>query len=282
VDFSDTSPYPKTMMSEDAKHKGRIFLHRGDLVQARFWYEKAVKLDREAGTSSLTESIGNLGNVCAMTGDYAEAERCYREVLAIQRKRQRDQQDLAAIGQTLVNLGNLQAEAGRPQQARPYYLEALDLLKPLQDSRSLGVLYSNLALQDAAEGRTDDAIAQFKQALEAHRSVGDEEGLAVTYSQLGKTFLVAGQLRQAEKCLNNASEHFVKLGNSAAEAAVLRQLADLYERRADHLATLRCLERIMVVTTRSGLEEREDAERIARLRVAMRREVKSSKLKGNS
>jgi len=69
----------------DDRHRGRIFLHRGDLERARFWYEQAVKADREKGDAQmLSDSLGNLGNVCAMRGDYEQAERCYREVLDLQ------------------------------------------------------------------------------------------------------------------------------------------------------------------------------------------------------
>jgi len=102
-------------MSENDKHRARIFLHRGDIAQARAAYARAVQDDRAgAASQSLSDSLGNLGNVCAMMGDHEEAARCYREVLAIQR----EQRDLHAIGQTLVNLGNLQTEAGDSVQAR--------------------------------------------------------------------------------------------------------------------------------------------------------------------
>jgi len=80
----------------------------------------------------------------------------------------------------------------------------------------------------------------FTQALDSHRVVGNEEGLAGTYSQLGKTFLDSGHTVEAERCFNNASEHFIKLGNPAGEAAVLRELADLYEQRQDRVAAIRC------------------------------------------
>ena len=69
------------------------------------------------------------------------------------------------------------------------------------------------------------ATAYFTQALDAHRIVGNEDGLALTYSQLGKMFLDAGDVRKAEKCFNNASEHFIKLGNAPGEAAVLRSVS---------------------------------------------------------
>jgi len=253
-------------MGAEARHKGRIFLHRGDLVQARFWYEQAVNEDRATDAASLAESLGNLGNVHAMMGNAAEAERCYRELLALQRERQ----DVLAVAQTLVNLGNLHADGGHTTAARPYYLEALDLLEPLNDLRTLGILYSNLALQDAAEGRPNEAVAQFKKALDAHRAVGDEEGLAITYSQLGRTLLDVGQWQQAERCLNNASEHFIKLGDTAGEAAVLRLLADLYEGRADRVSAIRCLERVLAITTRAVGQDPHDTIRLTRLRTASR------------
>ena len=61
-------------MPENDRHQGRIFLHRGDLVQARRCYEQSVVADRTTGdVAGLTESLGNLGNVCAMQGDFTSA-----------------------------------------------------------------------------------------------------------------------------------------------------------------------------------------------------------------
>ena len=76
-------------MSDDHKHRGRIFLHRGQLTQAKVAYEQAVADDRLAEDArALSDSLGNLGNVCALSGDLEHAEACYREVLAIQRTEQ--------------------------------------------------------------------------------------------------------------------------------------------------------------------------------------------------
>ena len=120
-------------------------------------------------------------------------------------------------------------------------------------------------LASTAEGKR--VCEQFKKALESHRVVGDEDGLAVTYSQLGKTFLQANQNSQAEKCLNNASEHFIKLGNEPGEAATLRLLADVYEQTGNRLSALRCLERVVQVDTSYGLPQlQQDREWMVRLR----------------
>jgi Flp pilus assembly protein TadD len=96
--------------------------------------------------------------------------------------------------------------------------------------------------------------------------VGNEEGLAITYSQLGKCFFDQGDLTNAERCLNNASEHYIKLGNEPAEAAVLRLLAAIYETRRDHVSARRCLERTVSLDLRYKLPEfQQDSTRLAAL-----------------
>ena len=136
---------PFDLMPSSASRRGEIFLHRGDLTQARLWYEQAVTEARGGGPlKALSDALGNLGNVCALLEDHTQAEACYREVLEIQRTLQEGD----AIGETLVNLGNLKTDTGQPEKARAYYLEALDTLTPLENDRALGILYSNLALQE--------------------------------------------------------------------------------------------------------------------------------------
>ena len=246
-------------MSDHHQHRARIFLHRGDLVHAREAWEAAVADDRAAGNQrELSNSLGNLGNTCALMEDFAAAEQCYQEVLDIQRTEHNEH----AIAHTLVNLGNLHIGADRAEKARPYYLEALDLLHTLNDDRALGILYNNLALQEARDGRWEDAVRSFTRALDHHRVVGNEEGLAVTYSQLGKCYLDGGDLVRAERCLNNASEHYIKLGQEPAEAAVLRLLAtvsDGVDPHQDHQAKTIRIDQLCDIYLEEGCSRKKDS-----------------------
>jgi len=53
-------------MSDADKYRARIILHRGHLMQAKAVYEQAVADDRLANDHrALSDSLGNLGNVCA-------------------------------------------------------------------------------------------------------------------------------------------------------------------------------------------------------------------------
>jgi tetratricopeptide (TPR) repeat protein len=143
----------------------------------------------------------------------------------------------------------------------------MDLLRALKDHRALGILYNNIALEEARGQRWNDAIESFNQALTYHRMVGNEEGLAVTYSQMGQCFMDQGDLLNAERCLNNGSEHYIKLGVEAGEAAVLRLLADLYGRRGDLVSAITCLERTILIDTKYNLSESSrDAETLARFK----------------
>lgn len=251
-----------------ASQRAQIHLHRGNLSQARHWCEEAVKEARNNETDqTLISALGNLGNVCAQLGEYAEAEACYHEVLSLQRR----EHNPSTVGETLVNLGNLKADAGAFETAKAYYLEAIDVLHPIEHHRALGILHNNLALMELATRQPDDAVVHFQRAIECHRMVGDELGLANTFSQFGKALLSQGDLQQAERCLNNASEHFIKLGQEPSEAAVLRLLADIYETRSDHVSALRCLERAVHVDRRYHLPEIEnDQKRLALLHAEAR------------
>lgn len=163
-------------MSDDEKHRARIFLHRGDLVQARAAWEAAVAEDR-VGVKQHALSA-SLGNTCALINEFIRAEQCYREVLQIQPT----EHNLTAVAHTFVNLGNLHIASDHPEKARPFYLEAMDLLRQLQDNHSLGILYNNLALQVARDGQWDQALASFKQ-LGCHIGFAPgEKGLRIAHN----------------------------------------------------------------------------------------------------
>ncbi|TKB81724.1 MAG: tetratricopeptide repeat protein, partial [Nitrospira sp.] len=152
----------------------------------------------------------------------------------------------------------------------PVFEKILESCQRLFATDEIGLLLvgeDGLLHMGAFGGLRGTMIETFKKALELHRAVGDEEGLAVTYGQLGKTYLLAGQPRQAERCLNNACEHFIKLGNGTGETGALRLLADLYEQEGDLPPAIRCLERITQLTLAYRLSHSEaNAARLTRLR----------------
>ena len=71
----------------------------------------------------------------------------------------------------------------------------------------------------------------------------------------------------AERCLNNGSEHYIKLGTEVGEAAVLRVLAEVYNRRGDLVSAVRCLERTVLIATTYALPDlSRDSQELDRLK----------------
>ena len=86
-------------MTTHASQQAQIYLHRGNLTQAQYWYARAVDEARTDGTrESLASALGNLGNVYALLEDFDQAEACYQEILSIQRT----QSNHNTIGETGV------------------------------------------------------------------------------------------------------------------------------------------------------------------------------------
>ena len=100
-----------------------------------------------ADTAELIATLGNLGNICGVSGQREQADAYYREVLSLQKRIG----DEGGIGATLVNLGNLRADVGEWDRARAYYLEARDILDRLNDDAALAVLDVCVA-QDLVHG----------------------------------------------------------------------------------------------------------------------------------
>ena len=133
----------KNGLSEELNRQGNEHFGRGHYTEAYTCYAKALECDRLTGDQrALAATLGNLGNICAVSGRREAAHSYYQEVLELQKIFG----DEKGIGTTLANLGNLRADAGEWERARAYYLEALDLMMKTGDEAAKAVLFSDLGL----------------------------------------------------------------------------------------------------------------------------------------
>src|SRR5437667_50178 len=115
-----------TSSSDRLNQIGNEYFGRGLYTGAYDYYQQALACDRQSGDRrALVATLGNLGNVCAVSGRREQAQQYYQEVLELQKVLG----DERGIGTTLANLGNLRTDAGEWGRAQAYYLEALDLLE---------------------------------------------------------------------------------------------------------------------------------------------------------
>lgn len=101
--------------------RGNAHFSRGFYTEAHECYAQALEVDRRTGDPrALAATLGNLGNICAVSGNRPRARRYYQEALELQKTLGDDR----GISATLTNLGSVHADAGEWERGRAYYLEA--------------------------------------------------------------------------------------------------------------------------------------------------------------
>ena len=145
---------------------------------------------------ALSATLGNLGNICAVSGRRESAQSYYQEVLELQKVLG----DEKGIGTTLANLGNLRADAGEWDRARAYYLEALDIMTRVHDELGKAVLFSDLGLVARETGQCEEALRFYEQSLVLMRRLSNQGGVADAWRMMGRTFAIQKRYEDAIAC----------------------------------------------------------------------------------
>jgi DNA-binding SARP family transcriptional activator/Tfp pilus assembly protein PilF len=105
--------------------------------------------------------------------------------------------DGAAEAAALTNLGAVDLQQGRHQQAAGNLQQALALCREIGDRGGEARTLGDLGVVDRRQGRCDQADGHHRQALALFREFGDRGGEAEALNGLGEVFLAAGQPDQA-------------------------------------------------------------------------------------
>jgi serine/threonine protein kinase len=205
-----------------------FYLKRYDTSRAL--NQRGIDIDRRLGGQrlpSLSAGLFNLGAIAAALDRHAEAERLYREGLAITISYYGDGHVRAAYDYTM--LARSVNRQGRPDEARILLDRALAIKRRVlgEQHSSTGTTFNELGSVAMTLGQPTLAIAHFTKAADiyqiAHKSAKHPHR-AVALSNLGNAHLAAKSYRQAETSLREALGVFA--ATAAADdpdAAVARQ-----------------------------------------------------------
>jgi tetratricopeptide (TPR) repeat protein len=254
----------KNGLSEELNRQGNEHFSRGHYTDAYTCYAKALECDRITGDQrALAATLGNLGNICAVSGRREAAQNYYQEVLELQKIFG----DEKGIGTTLANLGNLRADAGEWERARAYYLEALDLMTKTHDEAAKAVLYSDLGLVARETGQCDEAISNYERSLLLMRRLGNQGGVADAWRMMGRTFLMQRRHEDAIACCQTSQSIAERADDELRTGGARYVLAQCYEElgRLDEAAGL--LELVVEMDSKYQLPKlEENTMRLKRLR----------------
>src|SRR5947208_1206959 len=203
---------------------------------------------------ALVATLGNLGNVCAVSGRREQPQQYYQEVLELQKVLG----DERGIGTTLANLGNLRTDAGEWERARAYYLEALDLLTRASDEAALAVLYANLGLVARETGDYEQALAHHERSLTVMRRLGNQAGVADAYRMIGKTYALRKRYDDAAACALTSLGISRRLRDELRAAGAYYLLAGIREEEGKVTEAAELLERVVAIERKYHLPKLEE------------------------
>lgn len=136
--------------------------------------------------------------------------------------------DRAGEARTLGNLGLIENDLGHYEQAARHHQRAVTISRDISDRFSEARALGNLGLTRQLQGRYGKAVSYHQQALDRCRELGDREGEAWALARLGVVDLRAGRYQPAARYLEQALDIFQDMGNRADEAEILILLGEVY------------------------------------------------------
>ena len=187
---------------------------RGELEQARVWYEQCLLINRELGDRQGEGVIlTNIANIYQQQGKYGQALEQYQQGLNIRQ----EVGDQEGEGATLNSIGSLYNAQGDIKKALQYFEQCLPLRQESGDKIGEGVTLNNIANIYYTQGDYRNAVEQHKKALAIRRELGDRAGEAESCWNTGLTYGDMGDLAQAEEHIGQAVEIAEQIGHAALD-----------------------------------------------------------------
>ncbi len=154
---------------------GSINSRRGDLRQAKEYFEQALAIHRGNHDPAAYSPLNNLANVLTRQKDFAGAEKIYREAIAVVREKFGEQHPETAL--LLRNLGDVLNAQGKLDEARAMHSQALATRASLLDEVHplLADSFERLGVVTLRQGGWADAENLFRKAIAIRRKLSPDD-----------------------------------------------------------------------------------------------------------
>jgi non-specific serine/threonine protein kinase len=254
-----------------APNLSRWWVRRAHLTEAREWFSRLLGvIPRDQAKRDRGRALSAVGNLALYQGDHDEAERLFRESLALSR----ELNDARRSAYTQTNLALLALARGRYADAESLLVECATLARSLDDAHLLAVNLGNLAIVVHARGDGSNAATLFEESLTLARDVGDSFLTSEVLGARGRAECGDGNLESAEASFVESLTLAGDLTNPDAAAQALEGFAELAvakhaPKRAATILGAAARLREEIGLARSVHEEREHKRVVAATRAAL-------------
>ncbi|MET0622584.1 MAG: tetratricopeptide repeat protein [Pyrinomonadaceae bacterium] len=191
---------------------------RGEFADAERIYREALAIFKREGTQkNVATTLHQLGWIKSDQGDFAEAWRLYSESLAINRRIK----NRAGIASNLNNMGETAHARGDVEEARRLFDESLKINKKIRNRRGIAYLQHQLGGVAQSLKEFDRARQLYNESLEMKKRLGDKSGIAYTLRSLGKLEESEGNINASAQLFQESWAIFKRLGSPEAEKVLI-------------------------------------------------------------
>ena len=179
----------------------RMSGHLGRLENARFYAETSVELYRgHGGPADVARSLGGLGLVLQVAGDYDAAAVHMEEAVELAREAESPHHEASVS----TNLGYLELLRGELARAEPHLQRGVELYGALGNDEGVALALQNLGFVAVARRRFADAEELLFKSLAAGRAVGSTEVVLYCFVGLASVAAARGETEKAARLLGAA------------------------------------------------------------------------------
>jgi tetratricopeptide (TPR) repeat protein len=213
------------------RRRGRVSVALSNLQEAQRDYRRSAELARDAGeTLAEVSALTGLGNVFALQGRWAEAEREYEDALA--RLESADAEGASALQRAHLfnNLGLVTARLGRAEAAHEWLSRAEILWPDLDSPGDLAICYHDRGMLLEQQGDRAGAREVLGAALALDLPAATR---AIISIDLAQNFAAEGLASQAEELARAAEEQALAARSPYVLGHVYRGRGNIAQRRGE-------------------------------------------------
>jgi DNA-binding SARP family transcriptional activator len=146
----------------------------------------------------------------------------------------REAGDRTGEARVLVNMGLDEMRMDRYDQAARHQQEAVAIFRDIGERLGEARALGNLGSARRHQGRYEEAASYYQQSLDLSREISDREGEAWALARLGIVDVRLGRYQHAAGYLRQALAMFHEMGDTGSEAECLVRLGEVYLRLGRH------------------------------------------------
>jgi tetratricopeptide (TPR) repeat protein len=164
----------------------------------------------------------------------------------------REAGDRTGEGRTLSNMGLTEMQLGRCELAARQQQEAVDIFHDVGDLLGEARALGLLGLAWQRQGRYREAAGHHQRSLDLFREIGDSEGEGYALARLGSVDLRLGRYEHAAGHLQQALALLQEIGDKGGEASALIRLGEACLRLGRYQQAAGNLERALAIARENG------------------------------